>query len=199
MIIGPDPRLDTIAHKIGHNLGLDHTTFGAGPSVPANLMTDGNYRTIPTRVSQITSGVTDNLTAAQITLARSPLFSVGNLVETASVDRLVGPISNTRDPNGQYMSMFEYSPTVFPNGALNPPIASPASLPTETLTDVKVRFLPGTQAALYIQSGGTYTNGQPLPTGPYIGLSTRPLMSSTQAPSPAQTTTRRTRLFSSTF
>ena len=28
------PRIDTLAHAIMHNLGLDHTTYGAGPYEP---------------------------------------------------------------------------------------------------------------------------------------------------------------------
>jgi hypothetical protein len=36
------PRPDTIPHEIGHNLGLDHATFGAGPN-PVNGECDANY------------------------------------------------------------------------------------------------------------------------------------------------------------
>lgn len=35
------PRIDTLAHAIFHNLGLDHTTYGAGPYVPLPLLPMG--------------------------------------------------------------------------------------------------------------------------------------------------------------
>lgn len=44
-------RIDTIAHEIGHNLGLNHTTQGAGGA--NNLMTDGSSRTSPTSINDI--------------------------------------------------------------------------------------------------------------------------------------------------
>lgn len=44
-------RIDTIAHEIGHNLGLKHTTLGAGG--PENLMTDGGARAVPGSVEEI--------------------------------------------------------------------------------------------------------------------------------------------------
>jgi hypothetical protein len=60
-LLGLPPRPDTFAHELGHALGLDHTTFGAGPNASgvcgltctANLMTAGgtagmNLRTEPT-------------------------------------------------------------------------------------------------------------------------------------------------------
>jgi hypothetical protein len=163
MIIGPNPRLDTIAHEIGHNLGLDHATFGAGPSVPANLMTDGNYRTIPTSVSQIMSGVTDNLTAAQITQARSPLFSVRNLVEIATVEQDASPVC-CQQQGGKYTFLDVSSPTGFPNGENTAPPAPPSSIPSETLSDIKIRFLPGTNVTPYIDPNPQpYTNGQQFP------------------------------------
>jgi|GEM_PF-1253523 hypothetical protein len=69
-------RLDTIAHEIGHNLGLTHAGFGAGGS--NNLMTEGGFRTSPTRLSDITpdGARLDQLTTSQIDFARdSPLTS----------------------------------------------------------------------------------------------------------------------------
>jgi hypothetical protein len=63
-------RMDSIAHELGHNLGLGHTDFGAGGAL--NLMTAGSARTIPNSINQITPDglMTDQLTAAQITEVR---------------------------------------------------------------------------------------------------------------------------------
>jgi len=55
-------RLDTIAHEIGHNLGLRHTTLGAGGA--NNLLTDGDERTLPSSIDDV--GTVSTLTDAQI-------------------------------------------------------------------------------------------------------------------------------------
>lgn len=69
-------RLDTVAHEIGHVLGLGHNTFGAGGG--ENLMTSGNDRTVPGSLAGITDdGITglSLLTAAQIAEARSSSYA----------------------------------------------------------------------------------------------------------------------------
>jgi len=57
-----DKRQDTFVHEVGHNLGLDHDTFGAGDA--NNLMTEGKNRTSPA----------SGLTTAQIAAMRSSPF-----------------------------------------------------------------------------------------------------------------------------
>ena len=59
-------RVDTVAHEVGHNLGLDHTTFGAGGAT--NLMTTGSNRTIPSALGDVApnGGKLDELNATQI-------------------------------------------------------------------------------------------------------------------------------------
>lgn len=71
-------RADTLAHEVGHNLGLRHATLGAGGS--NNLLTEGNQRNIPGSVDDITpdgAGLSQ-LTTAQIKeILDSPFVSSG--------------------------------------------------------------------------------------------------------------------------
>jgi hypothetical protein len=81
-IIADNSVFDTGAHELGHNLGLDHTTFGAGGA--NNLMTTGGVRTVPTSIANIApNGANlDQLNGSpsppsgQIGRARQPLFTV---------------------------------------------------------------------------------------------------------------------------
>lgn len=69
-------RLDTVAHEVGHVLGLTHNSMGAGDSVPDNLMTAGSFRDVPQALSDINpDGLgLSKLTADQIAEALSSSF-----------------------------------------------------------------------------------------------------------------------------
>jgi len=71
-------RLDTVAHETGHNLGLDHNTYGAGGA--NNLMTTGSDRNVPSSLADITpDGSMSQLTNAQITEVMNSPFVKGAL------------------------------------------------------------------------------------------------------------------------
>jgi hypothetical protein len=61
----PSGRRDTFAHEVGHNLGLDHSTYGAGAS--NNLLTSGSTRQVPNGVANITP---DGLNLSQLTASQ---------------------------------------------------------------------------------------------------------------------------------
>jgi len=68
-------RVDTLAHELGHVLGLGHTDFGAGGA--DNLMTSGGSRSIAQQLSDVApDGLAyEKLTSDQIAQARSSAYT----------------------------------------------------------------------------------------------------------------------------
>ncbi|WP_163660261.1 zinc-dependent metalloprotease family protein [Adonisia turfae] len=67
-------RIDVIAHELGHNLGLRHSTFGAGEA--DNVMSSGAVRTVPESIDDIfpDGDRLSRLTPEQIERARESDF-----------------------------------------------------------------------------------------------------------------------------
>ena len=94
-------RLDVIAHELGHNLGLRHSTLGAGPA--DNLMSSGSVRTVPETIDDIFpdgEGLS-RLTSDQIERARLSSFvtaeAADEILPVAAADAISWPADR---PNG---------------------------------------------------------------------------------------------------
>lgn len=76
-------RIDTLAHELGHNLGISHH----GPS--NNLMSAGSGRTVPNSISDIT---TDGITGTSI-LSSSDLTTIQGSVFVVEADVIPSPLT----------------------------------------------------------------------------------------------------------
>jgi hypothetical protein len=89
------PVLDTLAHELGHNLGLQHVDSSASAD-PLDLLQSVG-RTFPTDTCQINGNTctpssqgTDQLSPGQIAKAQNPLFTIDLAHATANLDAVSG-------------------------------------------------------------------------------------------------------------
>lgn len=84
-------RRDTVAHELGHNLGLSHGSYGAGSS--SNLMTSGTSRAVPNSVDDITPDGAElsRLNNEQADVARSSGFVTDNAGVSGSPTPITPP------------------------------------------------------------------------------------------------------------
>jgi hypothetical protein len=136
-IVGGGAAVDTMAHELGHNLGLLHTDLlnsdgseSAGAQVNNNNLMQSLFRMVPTSASDTRIGSTiDLLTSGQGTQVQNPLFTAGLL------DVTVG-----RPGPGWCTSLV--AGCIFGISA-----SSAGGAPGESLTGMKLRFLHASDLA----------------------------------------------------
>lgn len=160
--LSPTPRFDTLAHEIGHNFNLDHTTFGAGtssscPLAPfpggCNVMDAGNYRVIPSSTGCFPATTTPETApggALYILDDSATCSSQWNATKPATVapptvlgDQVI--LGNTNVQQGQALLSLFMNPT--PNvsataggGAAAATIAAPTTAATTASTSDAISF-----------------------------------------------------------
>ncbi len=94
-------RIDVIAHELGHNLGLRHSTLGAGGA--ENVMSSGAVRTVPGSIDDIfpNGKRLSQLTSAQIDRARNSGFvrdtEADEILPVLSADAIALPVAASPD------------------------------------------------------------------------------------------------------
>lgn len=145
-------RLDVIAHEIGHNLGLRHSTFGAGAA--NNLMSSGGVRTVPDSIDDI---FPDGDKLSQLTPAQIAKVQESDLLKglEADADPLVVTaadtlpkavtvphvhVSHDHGPNIHipHLHPHSHTPHIHPHRSAPDEIASLTSEQTAAVTPVTV-------------------------------------------------------------
>ena len=140
-LAGSGARPDTLAHEIGHDLDLDHNTFGAGGA--ANLLTAGNTRTIPSAANPLATlgKTTDQINTTQ----QQP---------QALLSGFMNPIPNVNTPVTDPVASDDFSVSFAPNTG-----RSNEKLDTLTLTaPAGFQFNPDTVFKLLANPDGLSVN-----------------------------------------